>query len=131
MPNHWGLIFVDLANRELYFDDGPMSTPPILALDSVKQSLELLLELNPSHTTLQTRFWQNGGAFQRFGMPSQVPVNSKMIGVESCGIGVIMTARDIISFGPLAVHNFQWQYCEMDLHRKKLMLQILKWSEQV
>ena len=24
MPNHWGLIFIDLANKEMYFDDGMM-----------------------------------------------------------------------------------------------------------
>ena len=29
-------------------------------------------------------------------MPSQVPVNSKMIGVGHCGVGVVMAARDII-----------------------------------
>ena len=35
-------------------------------------------------------------SFQRFGMPSQVPINSKMIGVGSCGVGVVMAARDIM-----------------------------------
>ena len=29
-------------------------------------------------------------------MPFQVPVNSKMIGVGHCGVGVVMAARDII-----------------------------------
>lgn len=128
MPNHWGLIFIDLANREMYFDDGMMSAVPPLALPSVKQSLELLLEMYPSHEALKTSFWRNCHSFQRFGMPSQVPVNSKMIGVGSCGVGVVMAARDIIRDGPLSIYNFQWQYCDMDLHRRDLMLQILNWG---
>lgn len=33
-------------------------------------------------------------------MPSQVPIDNKMIGVGSCGIGVIMAARDFIRNGP-------------------------------
>lgn len=60
-------------------------------------------------------------------MPSQVPIDSRMIGVGSCGIGVIMAARDIIENGPLSVNNFLWGYCDMDIHRKQLMLQILNW----
>ena len=56
MPNHWGLIFIDLANREMYFDDGMMSAVPPLALPSVKRSLELLLEMYPSHEARKTSF---------------------------------------------------------------------------
>ena len=76
MPSHWGLIFVDVANGNVYFDDGLKSTAPPWALASVKKLLELLL-------------------------------------------------------GPLPIHNFQWRYCDMDLHRKQLMMQILNWSVQV
>ena len=54
--------------------------------------------------------------------------NSKMIGVGSCGIGVIMAARDFIRNGPSTVNNIQWKYCYMDQHRKSLMLQILRWA---
>ena len=128
MPNHWGLIFVDLASQEIYFDDGLMSAVTPIALPCVKQSLELLVEMYPNHPALQSKFWQNCSRFQRFGMPSQTPVDSKMIGTGSCGIGVIMAARDIINNGPSSINNFQWRYCDMDFHRKDLMLQILKWS---
>lgn len=131
MPNHWRLVFVYLANREMYFDDGLMSVPPPLTFPSVKCSLELLSGMYPCHTALQTRFWRNCLGFQRFGMPSQITVNSKRVGVGSCGIGVIMAARDFILNGPLSIHNFQWRYCDMDFHRKDFMLQILNWREQV
>lgn len=63
-------------------------------------------------------------------MTCQTPVDSRMIGVGSCGIGVIMAAKDIILDGPLSINNFQWQFCEMDVHSKDLMLQILKWRDQ-
>lgn len=38
-------------------------------------------------------------------MPSQVPIDNKMIGVGSCGIGVIMAARDFIRNGPATVEK--------------------------
>ena len=60
-------------------------------------------------------------------MPSQVPDEDKMIGVGSCGIGVIMAASDFIREGPATVDNIKWRYCNMDQQRKDLMLQILRW----
>ena len=128
MPSHWGLIFIDVANHIMYFDDGLTSQVPTNTLPFVKSALELLSEMYPHHGALQTRFWRNSNRFERFGMPSQVPVNSTHIGTGSCGVGVIMAAKDIIDKGPLAINNFRWRYCEMDLYRKHLMLQILSWS---
>jgi len=59
MLNHWGLIFVDLAQREMYFDDGLQSAVPTMSLPSVKWSLELLSEMCPHHPFFRTRFWKN------------------------------------------------------------------------
>lgn len=126
--NHWGLIYIDLANHHLYFDDGLMSCVPAVALPYVKEALDLILEMYPNHASLQTKFWKSFNCFSRFGMPSQVPVNSRMIGVGSCGIGVILAARDFVRNGPTTVNNIRWRYCDMNIHRKELMLQILKWS---
>ena len=61
-------------------------------------------------------------------MPSQVPTDRKMIGVGSCGIGIIMAARDFIMNGAASVNNILWRYCNMDKYRKELMVQILKWG---
>lgn len=126
--NHWGLIYVNLAGQLLHFDDGLTSLVPSTALPHIKEALNLLHELHPYHPSLQTRFWQSSQGFSRFGMPSQVPVDKKMIGAGSCGIGVIMAARDFIQKGPCSVNNFQWRFCDMDKHRKDLMLQILCWA---
>ena len=128
MPNHWGLIYVNLAGQLLHFDDGLTSHVPSTALPSIKEALNLLLEMHPNHPSFQTKFWQSSQGFSRFGMPSQVPVDKKMIGAGSCGIGVIMAARDFIQKGQCTVNNFRWRYCDMDKHRKDLMLQILYWA---
>jgi len=128
MVNHWGLVYVNLGSQLLYFDDGLTSQVPSTALPSVKEALSLLFELYPHHPALQAKFWHSTQNFKRFGMPSQVPIDNKMIGVGSCGIGVIMAARDFIRNGPATVNNIKWRYCNMDKHRKDLMLQILKWG---
>jgi len=51
-----------------------------------------------------------------------------MIGIRSCGIGVIMAAWDMIQNGSLYTNNFQWRFSDMDQHRKTFMSQILEWS---
>ena len=128
MVNHWGLVYTDLTNQQLYFDDGLASLVPRMTLPCLKEALDFLLELHPYHLCLQTKFWHSCKSLIRFGMPSQVPIDRKMIGSGSCGIGVIMASRDFIRNGPACVNNIPWRYCNMDQHRKELMLQILKWS---
>ena len=128
MPNHWGLIYIDLLNVEMYFDDGLRYVPPCTVLPTIKDLLELLTEMHPSHATLQTKFWVNCNRFKRFGMPYQRANDSKMVGAGSCGIGVIMAARDFLEKGPSCMNSFKWKYSDMDLHRKNLMLQILDWA---
>ena len=128
LPNHWGLICIELADMEIYFDDGLASVPPRTALPAAKELLNLLAEMNPLYPLLQSKFWHQCNRFKRFGMPSQAPVDSRMIGVGSCGVGVIMAARDFLENGSSCINNFKWRYCDMHLHRKNLMLQILSWS---
>lgn len=126
--NHWGLTYVNFASNQLYFDDGLTSVVPPLALPFVKHTLGLFLGLCPHHLSLQTKFWHSLQDFMRLGMPSQLPVDNRMIDVGSCGIGVIMTARDFIRNGPAAVNNIKWGYSNIHNHRKELMLQILRWA---
>ena len=128
MVNHWGLVYTDLTNQQLYFDDGLASLVPRMTLPCLKEALDFLLELHPYHLSLQTKFWHSCKGLIRFGMPSQVPIDRKIIGSGSCGIGVIMASRDFIRNGPACVNNIPWRYCNMDQHRKELMLQILKWA---
>ena len=128
MANHWGLIYTDLANQQLYFDDGLASCVPPTTLPHLKEGLDFLLECHPHHPYLQTKFWHSFETFNRFGIPSQVPTAGKTIGSGSCGIGVIMAARDFINIGSSNVKNILWRYSNMDKYRKELMLQILRWA---
>ena len=128
LPNHWGLSVVDVTNMEMYFDDGLARAAPPTALSSIKELLDLLCEMHPTHPTLQSKFWQHCTHFKRFGMPSQEPIDHRMIGTGSCGIGVIMAANDFIYRSFSCINNFQWRFSEMDIHRKNLMLQILNWT---
>ena len=124
MVNHWSLIYVNFADKQLYFDDGLTSVVPPIALPFVKDTLGLLLELCPHHPSLQIQFWQSIQGFMRFGMPSQLPVDNQMIGVGSCGIGVIMAARDFIRNGPAAVNSFFFYniYFILSLFHNKIQL---------
>lgn len=72
--------------------------PPV-ALLLVKDALNLLLELYPDNPSLQTKFWLSMQGFLYFGMPSQLPIDDKMVGVGSCGIGVIMAAETSSKMG--------------------------------
>ena len=128
MLNHWGLIVIDLADMEMYFDDGLASVVPRTALPAVGELLDLLVELQPLHPAVQTRFWKDCNGFKRSGMPSQQPVDSRKIGVGSCRVKLIMAARDFLQKGSPSNYNCQWRYRDMDVHRKNLMLQILNWS---
>ena len=100
---------------------------PISLLSTIKHLLDLLMEMFPANAILPTNFWDGVLCFQRFGMPAQVPVDSRMIGMGSCVVGVIMDAKVLIVNGPSSVNKFKWKYCEMHEHRRNLMLQILKW----
>ena len=79
MLNHWGLIYINLVEGVLYFDDGLTSLVPSTALPCVKEALNLLLELYPHHPFLHIKFWQSCQSFKRFGIPSQVPVGDNTI----------------------------------------------------
>ena len=127
LPNHWGLSVVDVANMEMYFDHGLAHAAPSTALSSIKELLDLLCEMHPSHPTLQTKFWQHCTYFKHFGMLSQEPVDHRMIGAGRCGIGVIMAANDFIYRGSSCINKFQKRFSEMDIHWKNLMSQILNW----
>lgn len=65
----------------------------------------------------------------RFGMPSQnaaSPRNGE--GSGSCGLGVILAAKDIMSIGAGAINQFKWSFLNSSSLRKSLMLKILEWD---
>lgn len=62
-------------------------------------------------------------------MPSQRDCDSSGQGSGSCGVGVILAARDFIFKGASnALHQFGWSYTQMRKLRKQLMIQIINWA---
>jgi len=111
MTNHWGLVYVDLQNHSLHFDDGMRLVPGGYVLNGVMVVLDAYNVMLPDHEELSTKFWSiNGVSFSRFGMPSQTARNTRQPGegAGSCGIGVKKCARDLITHGPGAKYNFTW-----------------------
>ena len=123
---HWGLIVISL--KVFYFDDGLKCDPPSTKVPhAILGSLQRIFPGNARVTEFTTLCHSK---FKRFGMPRQ-PVNGSVHGSGSCGVGVILAARDFIS--NLSVHGlprFQWRFKDSRLYRKQLLLQILKWSGQ-
>ena len=129
--SHWGLVVIDLLGRQLLFDDGYKLKPATSVLSTIKRILDVFHQLLPSSLCLSNFFWTSANAFERFGMPSQHDCGVSGEGTGSCGVGVILAARDFIFKGvDGTISQFEWQYTEMRHLRKKLMIQILKWASK-
>ena len=127
--SHWGLIVMDLLNRRLWCDDGYKLQPDTHVLPNIKNVLDIFRQLRPGALCFGNTFWDSIQQFERFGMPSQHGCARAGQGTGSCGVGVILAARDFLSKGVAgAVHQFGWTYTEMRHLRKQLMIQILKWG---
>ena len=128
--SHWGLVVVDLTNQRLLFDDGLRMHPERHVLKSVKKALDMITYvLCTSNSTVhfQSGFWNCIQGFQRFGMPYQRVSNETGQGSGSCGIGVILSAKDFAQHGLSVAGQFKWHFGEMRRLRKHLMLEIIKW----
>ena len=127
--SHWGLIAIDLVGKKLLFDDGYKLQPDSIILPSMKYLLDVLHELRPNAQCFSSSFWSTADHFERFGMPSQHDCDSTGQGSGSCGVGVILAARDFIFRGPSnAVCQVGWKYTQMMKLRKQLMIQIIAWA---
>ena len=127
--SHWGLIVMDLLDRRLLFDDGYKLQPDGCVLPNIKNVLGILQQLRPGALCFQNTFWDSIHQFECFGMPSQHGCARAGQGTGSCGVGVILAARDFLSKGVAGtVHQFGWKYTEMRPLRKQLMIQIIKWG---
>lgn len=129
LESHWGLIVIDLLNRRLLFDDGYKLQPDACVLPNIKYVLDIFRQLRPGALCFENAFWGSIDQFERFGMPSQHGCARAGQGTGSCGVGVILAARDFLFKGVAGtVHQFGWKYTEMRPLRKHLMIQILKWG---
>lgn len=128
---HWGLIVIDLLGRKLLFDDGFKLQPASSVLPTIKYILDVFQQLMLGAPCFNSFFWSSINVLERFGMPSQHNCDMTGQGNGSCGVGVILAARDFIFKGVNGtVNQFGWQYTEMRHLRKKLMIQIIKWASE-
>lgn len=128
---HWGLLVIDIKGQKLYFDDGYNCKPESFVIEGAKKILDSLCKMFPLQPSLQTLFWRNMKRDDAlgFGMDNQtIAATVYGQGAGSCGVGVILAAKDFIEEGSKAVNNLSWKYKDMRLHRKQLMLQIISWK---
>jgi len=122
---HWGLVVVDFLNARLLFDDGMKWQPRRSPLAEVQQLLDNTQRLIPNDMNLATKFWNQNSNFERFGMPLQMTGTTQ--GAGSCGVGVILSARDFIQRTHLPMFN--WNFNDMSRQRKNICLNIVEWSK--
>jgi len=126
-PKHWGLLCFDVANRTVYFDDGLKIYQPRDILVVAKNMLTgfELLSQNVSFQEENTNQTKLDLPLPRFNMPHQTRTGE---GSASCGIGVILSVRDIIK-SRNCLPSFQWTFKNMASLRKELMALIVQWKK--
>ena len=114
---HWGLAVIDFNNGQLYFDEGLGWNAPN----------DLVKDLQPIACTLSGH-WKPSSTSQlrRFGIPNQPRHGGT--GSGTCGVAVILAARDIMKAGSLGKVHFTWEFADMSYHRKHIALKVLQWA---
>ena len=121
---HWGLLCLDVSRKQLLYDDGLRSEPPDNLVDAARKILTGLHTIFQDEESLVCDNWEFN--IKRFGMPLQ-PKRGE--GSGSCGVGVILAARDIIRTGRSEMPRFSWTFEQMGEQRVELMCQIISWSQ--
>ena len=116
--NNWGLLCLNMASKQAFYDDGskwncPSDVPVIV------QKLAEAITCNSAAS------WNGAVAIQRFGMPNQPLVGE---GRGSCGVGVVLAAHDFLNVSDVSIPIFQWKLADMTKHCQRLLLQIVQWK---
>ena len=114
--NHWGLLCLNMAQQQAFYDDGLKQSP----LTSINKLADNLLK------AVSETQWNITFPIQRFGMPKQ-PLFGE--GCASCGIGVILAVFDCID-NPTdyAIPHFHWSFQVMGIHRQRLLYRFTQWK---
>lgn len=124
-PKHWGLLCFECSRKTVYFDDGLRISPPRDIFTVIRNMLGGFRALSDNASFDEEQWNQLNLPLPRINMPAQTRTG---VGSGSCGVGVILTVRDIICSGnchPL----FLWKFENMDKLRKELMTLILQWRD--
>ena len=120
---HWGLVVIDLVTKQAYFDDGLGWT--FSRTWYVRQIVKELQSQFPECEKFLAEHWPMSQTFKRFGMPRQ-PTNGQVVGSGSCGVGVILSAKDFMERGTPVPPS--WSFNSMTVHRKEIMKLLLSCS---
>ena len=125
-PQHWGLLCFDTASKTVYFDDGLKLSPPRGTRTVLKNMLGSF-ELLSNHVGFKEVNWNQhnlDSPLPRFNMPRQTKSGE---GAASCGIGIILSVRDII-MNETCLPPLKWMYRNMSKLRKELMTLVVQWK---
>jgi hypothetical protein len=111
---------------QAFFDDGLKVNPPLNICDII-QSLVEVINLSLSNQSLPPLppSWNISLPIQRFGMPVQ-PLHEE--GCGSCGMGVILAAKDFLNVGQTTIPDFKWLFKDMTDHCQRLLHQFVQWK---
>ena len=114
--NLWGLLCLNMAQQQAFYDDGLKQSPPTNIIELADNLLKAVLETQ----------WNIIFPTQRFGMPKQ-PLFRE--GCASCGIGVILAVFDFIH-NPTdnGIPHFHWSFHDMGSHRQRLLYRFTQWK---
>lgn len=114
--NHWGLIVFDLISQKIFYDGFQMKLPPLYLRSCVKV-LQTFFE--NSHCERFNVSKRKSPSLESFGMPDQPHSGT---GSASCGIGVLLAARDFSN----GVKEFEWTFEEAPHYRKQFVIDVIK-----
>ena len=99
----------------LSFDDSLNWQPDASVLPCIKFVPVVFYYLRPNARCFNSSlFWSSVDRFEPFGLPPQKGSDVVGQGSGSCGVDVILAARDFIINGAArAVNKFEWQYAKM------------------
>lgn len=123
--NHWGLLCLNMVSCQAFFDDGLKVNPPLNICDIIWNLVEVItLLMSKQSLPPLPPSWNISLPIQRFGMPVQ-PLHGE--GCGSCGMGVILAAKDFLNVGQTTIPHFNWLFKDMTDHRQRLLYQFVEW----
>ena len=103
--NHWGLLCLNMAQQQAFYDDGLKQSPPTNIIELAEGCIRKPMEYCLSNSAV----WN-----------AQQPIFGE--GCASCGITVILVVFDFID-NPAdnGMPHFHWSFHDMESHRQRLL----------
>ena len=112
--NLWGLLCLNMAQQQAFYDDGLKQSPPTNIIELADNLLKAVLETQ----------WNIIFPTQRFGMPKQPLFR----GCASWGIGVILAVFDFIdSPADNGIPHLHWSFYDLGSHRQRFLYCFTQW----